>query len=131
MGELTDATKNTLLDWVTGKATPATAATRYVALYDGDPQAAGSEVTTTIRVAGRVDLTTQMAVAGSGLAVNSADIDFGNAAAGATVSHFAIMDAAVAGNIMASDALTGGTQTVSSGNPVSFSIGDLSLELTG
>lgn len=131
MGELTDTTKNTLLDWVTGKTTPAVVSTRYVALFNGDPQGAGSEVTTTIRVAGRVDLTTAMGVASTGIASNSALVDFGNAAGGATVSHFAIMDAAAAGNILASDALTGGSQTITTGNPVSFAIGDLSIELTG
>lgn len=131
MGELTDATKNTLIDWVTGKTTPAAVATRYVALYNGDPQGAGGEVTTTIRPAGRVALTAAMGVAGAGIATNSGPVDFGNAAAGATVSHFAIMDAASAGNILASDALTGGSQTISTGNPVSFATGDLSVELTG
>jgi len=131
MGELTDATKNTLVDWVTGKTTPAAVATRYVALFNGDPQAAGSEVTTTIRVAGRVDLTAAMGVASTGIATNTALVDFGNAAGGATVSHFAFMDAATAGNVLGSDALTGGSQTITTGNPVSFAIGDLSIELTG
>jgi len=131
MGELTDATKNTLIDWVTGKTTPATVATRYVALYNGDPQGAGSEVTTTIRLAGRVDLTAAMGVAGTGVATNSALIDFGSAAGSATVSHFAVMDAASAGNVLASDVITGGSQSVSTGNSVSFAIGSLSVELTG
>lgn len=131
MGELTDTTKNTLLDWLTGKTTPAAVATRYVALFNGDPQGAGSEVTTTIRIAGRVDLTAAMGAASAGSAANTALIDFGNAAGNATVSHFAIMDAATAGSVLASDVLTGGSQTITIGNPVSFAIGDLSVALTG
>lgn len=131
MGEMTDTTKNTLLDWVTGKTTPAAVATRYVALFNGDPQGAGSEVTTTIRLAGRVDLTAAMGAASTGTAINTALIDFGNAAGNATVSHFAVMDAASAGNVLASDILTGGSQTITTGNPVSFAIGDLSIALTG
>jgi len=131
MGELTDATKNTLIDWVTGKTTPAAVATRYVALFNGDPQGAGSEVTTTIRPAGRVALTGAMAAASGGSAGNSGAVDFGNADAGATITHFAIMDAASAGSVLGSDALSGGSQVVSAGNAVSFAIGDLTVELTG
>lgn len=131
MGELTDATKNTLLDWITGKTTPAAVTTRYVALFNGDPQGAGNEVTATIRPAGRVALTASMDAASGGSAANTVAVDFGAADAGATVSHFAIMDTASGGNVIGSDALTGGSQTIGAGADVAFAIGELTVELTG
>lgn len=104
----------------------------YVAIFNGDPldtAAGGTEVTTTIRVAGRVagtfgSITT---AAGANTITNSAEVDFGNAAAGATMTHFAIFDAASAGNMLYSAALTGGSQSVSAGTQVKFNVGALTV----
>jgi len=133
MPDIADPIRNQIIDWLTGKSDPLPSAnTRYVALFDGDPQGAGSEVTTTIRPAGRVAITNAMegggtTVQGQSSSVN--DIDFGNADAGATVSHLAIYDAATSGTLIASDALTGGTQTITAGNPVKIPSGDLTISI--
>lgn len=120
-----------VLNWALKAAAMGTApATPYVALFNGDPTDAGTggtEVTTTIRVAGRVagtfgSITT---TTGADTIANTADVDFGNAAAGATMTHFAIWDAASAGNMLYSAALTGGSQTVSAGTDVKFATGAL------
>lgn len=103
-----------------------TAFTPYVALFNGDPTDAGTggtEVTTTIRPAGRVAAT--FGAPSGGSMSNSSAVDFGNADAGATVDHFAIYDAASAGNMVAHGSLT--SQVVSTGNPVSFPIGNLTI----
>lgn len=137
MADFTDGTRNEIVDWVIGKADPApVAGIRYVALFNGDPQGAGTEVTTTIRTAGRVAITTAMEVAGTttpGQSSNTAEIDFGAAAAGSTgtqITHIAIYDAQTAGTLLASDALTGGTQTVTEGNPVKIPVGSLTVSVT-
>ncbi len=100
--------------------------TPYVALFSVMPSEAGTggtEVTTTIRTAGRVAATFG-APSGGGIA-NSADVDFGAAAGGATVVGFGLYDAASAGNLLALKAIS--SQTVSTGNAVKFAAGALTL----
>lgn len=109
--------------------TNATAFTPHVALFNGDPSGAGSEVTTTIRPAGRV-VASFGAPSPAGTIQNDAIVNFGTAAGGATVTHFAIYDAVSAGNLIAYATLTGGTQAISTGNTVSFPIGDLDIIVT-
>lgn len=125
--ELSNYLANEILGWIKGEAMPTAPATVYVALFNGDPTATGSggtEVTETIRTAGRVAVTwgavTARAVA------NSAQIDFGTAAGGATVTHCAIFDAATAGNMLAYTPLDN-TRNVNAGDPVVFPVGDLSV----
>lgn len=133
MPDIPDSIRNQLVDWIIGKADPTPASgTRYVALFDGDPQGAGTEVTTDIRPSGRLALTANMEDAGdtnAGEAASTSEIDFGSADSGASVSHIAIYDAATAGTLLASDALTGGTQTVTAGNPVKIPVGDLTVSI--
>lgn len=134
MPDIPDAIRNQIVDWIIGKSDPAPASgTRYVALFDGDPQGAGSEVTSTIRTAGRLAVTSDMEASGTtnaGESSSTGDIDFGNADGGATVTHIAIYDAATAGTLLASDALTGGTQTITTGNPVKIPSGDLTVSVS-
>lgn len=122
-----DYLETALCNWLKGTTMPAAPAAVYVALFNGDPTDAasgGSDVTTTIRVAGRVAVTFG-SISGGGLMANSGIVSFGNAAAGATVTHFAIYDAATTGNMLGSAALSGGSQVISTGNPVAFAIGAL------
>lgn len=103
-----------------------TAFTPYVALFNGDPTDAGTggtEVTETIRGDGRVAAT--FGAPSGGSMSNSAEVDFGDAEAGATVDYFAIFDAATDGNMIAHGSLT--PQVISAGNPVSFPAGNLTI----
>ena len=111
---------NAVLNWVKGSAMPTAPSSVYVGLFNGDPTDSGSggtEVTTTIRVAGRVAATFGT-VASKNMA-NNALVDFGNAAGATTVTHFGVFDAASAGNMLGSNAVTGGG-AVGSGAAVSF-----------
>lgn len=110
------------------RGTALTAVSGFVALFNGDPSAAGTEVTTTIRTAGRLGVT--FGAPTNGVMSNSAAVNFGNAVGAATVTHVAIYDAASAGNLIGFAALTNGTQSVSAGNPVSFAIGALTFTVT-
>ncbi len=134
MADFTIITRNQMLDWLIGTSNPTpVAATRYLALYNGDPQAAGTEVTTTIRTAGRVAFTSAMSVAASGTASNSSIVDFGDAASGSTgtqFDHIAIFDAVSGGNLLASDVLGGGTQIVTEGNAVSIPASGFSISIS-
>jgi hypothetical protein len=122
-GDLSGYSKDYLVNWMTGKASFPSAGTRYYSLWNGDPQGAGSEVTSTIRAAGRIAFTSLMAAASSGAASDSTLIDFGNAAGGATISYSACHDASTSGNCLISHAITGGAQSITAGNPVRVPVG--------
>jgi hypothetical protein len=125
--ELSDYLANAILNWLDGDAMPTAPADVYVGLFNGDPTAAasgGTEVTTTIRAAGRVAVTWG-AVAGRATE-NSAAVDFGVAAGGATVTHLALFDAASAGNKLGFTPLDT-TRAVTAGDPVVIPIGDLNF----
>lgn len=118
---------NKVLRWLLGNAMPTAPTSLYAALFNGDPKAAGSEVTTTIRVAGRVTIPMATLASGTGNTVASnADADFGTAAGGATVTHVAVYDAASAGNLLGSKALAS-SQSVLTGAPVKILSGDISF----
>lgn len=125
--ELSNYLANEILDWFKGNAIVSAPGTVYVALFNGDPTATGSggtEVTTTIRPAGRVGVTwgsiTSRAIS------NSAEIDFGAADAGASVTHAALFDASSVGNMLAFTPLDV-PRTISGGDAVVIPIGDLAV----
>lgn len=107
-----------LVNWMTGVSSFPATGTRYYSLWNGNPTSGGTEVTSTIRAAGRLAFTSTMGSASSGSATNSSSINFGNAAGGATMSYTAAYDASSGGNLLIYSAITGGAQTVTAGNPV-------------
>lgn len=119
---------NKIVRWLGNNAMPTAPAALYLALYNGDPKGAGTEVTTTIRAAGRITASFTVPASGSTNTMSSsADADFGAAAGGATVTHVAVCDAASAGNILASKSV--GTNVVSAGQDVKFSAGNLTFTI--
>ncbi len=111
-----------LLNWIKGTAFSAAPAAVYVALYSGDPDASGTEVT------GTVGLTRQAAgfgaVAARAMASN-AEINFGNASGGATVDYVVLFDAASGGNQIGKKAIS--AASITSGEKVSIASGNLAL----
>jgi len=120
-------TENAILNWIKGTTFPTAPGNVYVGIFNGDPGEAGSggsEVTTTVRPAGRPTVTFGSISAGAIL--NSGVVDFGTAAGGASVTHFGLFDAASSGNLIASGILDN-ARTVATGNAVTFAIGALSV----
>lgn len=115
-----------VLAWVKSTAMPADPAAVYAALFNGDPSAGGTEVTATIDATGRKAVTFG-AVASKAMS-NSADVDFGTADGGATVSYWGLYDAASAGNLLFYSPLET-TRVVVTADPVKFAIGDLTIDL--
>lgn len=100
--------------------------TPFVALFDGNPGEAGTgatEVTTTIRTAGRVAVI--FGAPTDGVITNDGIIDFGTSVGAATVAGFGVYDAASAGNLLAYGTLA--SQSVIAGNDVSFPVGSLTV----
>jgi hypothetical protein len=128
MAGFSDYVENAVLNWLRGTAMPTPPAGQYVGLFSADPTDAaggGTEVTTAVRTAGRVAATFSAPDA-NGKIANSALIDFGNAAGPATVSHFAVFDAATGGNKLWSGPLAA-SKSVAATDPVAFAAGALSL----
>lgn len=129
--DLTKYIGNKICRWLAGQAMPTAPVQLYVALFNGDPKTTGSEVTTTIRTAGRVGVTWTIPASNDtdNVLVNSAAADFGASNDDATVSHAAVFDASSGGKMLASKALPGGAVTIVATQPVSFGAGDISFTI--
>ena len=130
MADFVASTRNTMLDWLTGLTTPAAVATRYMTVFDGDPQGAGSEVINTITgSANRQDMTTAMAAAAAGSAASDTDITFTNSAVGAaTVDYVAVYSAITGGTLLASTQVT--SKSVGVGDSLKILSGQLTFAIT-
>jgi len=129
MSGLTTALADEMLNLF--RNTAATQFTPYIALFNGDPAGAGTELTTTITgSATRNACGFSAPQAGTGTQrkiVNGSDIDITASASGsATADYYAIYDAATAGNLKFSKALTS-SLTINAGSPVSIAAGDLEI----
>jgi len=102
----------------------------FIALYNGNPKTTGTEVTTTVRTAGRVQCPfTTLALGADHTMSSSAAVDFGAAAGPTTLTHLAMFDAASAGNLIASKALVGGALPVVAGAGIKFLAGGITFNV--
>lgn len=125
--ELSNYLANLHLNWVKGTDMPNAPATVYVGLFNGDPTPTGlggSDVTATVRTAGRVAVA--FGAVANRVVMNNANVDFGAAAAGATITHAALYDAQTGGNMLYFTELDT-TRTVIAGDPIVIPVGDLSV----
>jgi hypothetical protein len=106
-----------MLNWLTGNTTPAAVATRYISVWNGDPQGAGAEVISTITGSGnRINMTAAVPSTATNTAASNLDLVFTTAAVGAaTVSYVSINSAITVGTLYASGPVT---------TPKSVAIGD-------
>jgi hypothetical protein len=121
-----------ILDHVMGKAAY-TMPTIYVALYNGNPLGAGTELAAPPATDyARKTVTWGSATFSSptGTIANTADVDFGIAgAAWGTVDYFAIFDASTGGNMLVSDSLEV-SRNIQLNDPVKFPAGELKVRLS-
>lgn len=133
MAEFSNAAINAMIDWLTGKTTPAAVATRYISIFNTDPQVnlTGEVLNTITGSPNRIAVTAAMAAAVAGAAANSSAITFTTSAvAGGTVNFVAIMDVQTGGtsaNVMAATAVT--SKTVAIGDGLSILIGNLTIAI--
>ena len=129
MGSFTDYTENKVLDHITGK-TAFTKPTAYVALFTAAPSDAGGGTEVTGGSYARVATAgADWNAASAGATTNANAIAFPTATGSwGTVTHFALMDASTAGNMLAWGAL-GTSKTVASGDTAQFAAGALSATL--
>ncbi len=122
-----------ILNWIKSTAFGTAPASVYIALFSTDPTNAGSgtEVTATVRVAGRLAASFgTVSTSGSGASMsNSAIVDFGVSAGAVTITHFALYDAASAGNLIMFGPLTV-SKTLAIGDSAKFNTGDLTLTVS-
>jgi len=127
MSAFSDYAEDKIAKWVAGSTTMPAVGSRYLGLFSSNPTDTGSggtEVTTTIRSAGRVAISFAAPV--DGVLLNSAEINFGNSEHDTSVSHFGIFDAASSGNLLVHGALNN-PKTISTSDVVKFAAGALSV----
>lgn len=130
MSNLTDFLENAIINHFFRNTSQA-ASGAYVALFSVMPAedgTGGTEVTTTIRTAGRVAAGFSAPTGGSGIVTNAADVDFGLAAGAANLAGFGLFNAASGGNLLASKTFSG-AQNILQDAPCKFLAGALSLTL--
>lgn len=122
MGSLTNSGRSIAADAVLGISP---AASRYVALYNGDPAGAGVELSGNgyARVAATFSQT-------NGSGSNSSGVTFPTASGNwSQATHMAVFTASSGGTMVASDDLTT-SQTVTTGNYAFFNAGELTTVVT-
>lgn len=134
MSDLTQQTRQDIVNYLRGAGAPTAISDVFVDAYNGDPQASGTSVLATITgSATRPSIKSLMAAATAAapaVSTNSGSLQLTAAAvAGGSITHIALFDAATAGNMKASKALTSGTQTVTAGNPVSVPASAVSISI--
>lgn len=134
MSDITQAYRQAIVNYLRGNGAPTAISDVFVDIFNGDPQAAGSSVLSTVTgSATRPSAKSALAAASAAtpsVSTNSSAVSLtASAVAGATVTHIALYDAATAGNLVASHALTSGSQTIVSGNPVSVPVSGLSISI--
>ena len=117
---------NKILRWLAGNAMPSAPSTVYCGLFSGNPKTGGTEVTTSIRAAGRVAVSFSSLSSGTGTQIdNSADVDFGASDGSATLAYVGFFDASSGGNLLWSRALVGGPYAITASMPVKFNTGGI------
>lgn len=122
MSDLSVYVGDNLLNWFKGTEFDSPPAALYVALFTGDPEASGVEVT------GTLNLTRQAAAFGaiaSRTITNSAEINFGTANANGSANYVAAMSAASGGNVLSKKSIS--SVTITSGEKIYMAAGDLTF----
>lgn len=130
MGSFSDYLENKFLDHLVGK-TSFTMPTCYVGLSTADPLDTGAGLAEpSVGAYARVATAGADWNAAAGGAIDNAnDITFPEATASwGTITHFALFDAATAGNMLAHGSLTT-PKTIESGEIAKFAAGDIDLTL--
>lgn len=116
---------NILLNMLRGQTPVAPPATFYLGFFNGDPDAGGTEVTTSIRTAGRVAVA--FTAISSRQIKNSADIDFGLCAGNVTITHNGLFDAQSGGNLWYSKPIV--QRQTAQGDPLKYPANQLTYSV--
>lgn len=120
---------NKIVRWLGGEDMPAAPASIYIALFDGDPKGAGTEVTEDVITSGRIAGVWDVPAAGTdNQLIISADVDFGESESIVDVTHVAVFDAATSGNLLASKVLNAPISAVI-GTEIKFVVPDLKFTI--
>lgn len=123
--EISDYLALQICEWMAGITMPAAPTTVYVSLHTGDcgvNGTGGTDVTTTVRVAGRVAV--DWGTPAARHVLNDADVDFGLAAGACVIDSAALWDASSGGNCLGASLLPS-SQAITVSLPVKIPIGAL------
>jgi hypothetical protein len=123
VGDFENAIKDNILNWLRGNSAPSAPAGLFVALTD----AAGDEITTSVRTAGRVALT--LGTVSGGEVANSSEVDFGESVSAVTVFGFRVFSAQSAGNAITKNITFASPKVIGIGDEVAFGVGELEISI--
>lgn len=127
MSQLSNYLEDALINAVLRNSSYTSPATVYVALYTSNPNEDNSGTEVSGGSYARTAVT--FGAPSNGTSTNSADVTFPTATASwGTVTHFGILDANAAGNLLFYGALTT-SKTIGSGDVANFTAGNLSCTL--
>lgn len=125
---------NKICRWLNGDAAmPSVPAGLYVAIFNGNPKASGTEVGATINTTSgqkRQHVTfTTLASGADHLMTSSIAADWGASVGATTMSYLALFDDVAAGNLLASKAIAGGAVPIQVGTGVKFLAGAITFNV--
>lgn len=120
---------NKIVRWLNGNAMPTAPTALYFAIFDGNPKASGTDKSSVMST-GRKAVTFAAVASGvDHLLTSNADVNFGDSLAAGSLSHIAIYDAAMSGNLIASKAIAGGPITIVVGAGIKFVSGAITFNI--
>jgi len=120
---------NKIARWIAGNAMPTEPADVFVALFDGNPKASGTEVTTTVDATGRKAVSWAALISGTGNVLESdVDVDFGLSDGACDIDYVGLFDASSSGNLLMSKILPAPIAVII-GTPVKLLAGDIVFEV--
>lgn len=134
MSDITQAYRQAIVNYLRGAGAPTAITNLFIDIYNGDPQSGGSSVLASgTGSATRLNVSTALGAASSAapsVSTNAALVTLtSSAAAVVTITHIALFDAATAGNMVGSHALTSGAQSSVIGSPITVPAAGLSISI--
>jgi hypothetical protein len=130
MSDVSTYLGNKVLRWLAGDAMPSPPDIVWLALFDGDPKGAGTEVTALVNGYGRVPMPFDVIAEGTdNLLLNALLVSFGQSENAVTLTHAAIYDGVTGGNLLMATPITAQPHAVAAGTIVEFQAGDLSFTI--
>lgn len=121
MSDMSSYLGDKLLNWLKGTAFGTAPSSVYAALFNGDPDAGGTELTGTINLTRQA--VTWGAVASRAVS-NSAEVNFGTANNTGSATYVVLYDASTSGNELSKKLIS--TASITSGEKVAIAAGALS-----
>lgn len=119
---------NKIVRWINGNAMPTAPTALYIAIYDGNPKTTGVDKSAVFGTARQLVTFNTVASGVDHVLTSNIAVDFGDSLAAGSLSHIALFDA-LAGNLLASKAISGGPIVIAVGTGIKFLAGAITFNI--